>query len=155
LPTDLDDAGGESRCWSNITFRYISARRRCARRAPPANRRGVFTSSVELKQWSRLHFEGDPEIVKFRVSQEDRGCIRDQGGATANTILDSPSDADRPDFSGGMAYRHNAYDPPRQGTTRRYRSQSGPTCTAADKGVMFDFLRSRLAPVSGRQAADL
>lgn len=64
--------------------------------------------------------------------------------------------ADRPDSVAGMAYLHNASD---NALVKELLSvpvsTTGRLFTAADKGAMFDFLRSGLAPVSGRQAGDL
>lgn len=64
--------------------------------------------------------------------------------------------AEHPDSLAGMAYLHNASDPALVKDLLAVPiSTSGRLFTAGEKGAMFDFLRSRLAPGSGRQAADL
>jgi len=114
---------------------------------------------VELKQWSAAYaFEGDPEIVevpgmpggpKLHPAIQVRGYCE--------YLLDfARVVADRPDSVAGMAYLHNASDPALVKDLLAVPvSTTGRLFTAADKGAMVDFLRSRLAPAPGSQAADL
>ena len=113
---------------------------------------------VELKQWSAAYaFEGAPEILEVPgvpggprlhpVIQVRRYCEYLLGFAR---VL-----AERPDSVAGMAYLHNASDPALVKDLLAVPvSTTGRLFTAADKGAMFDFLRTRLAPVPGREAAD-
>jgi hypothetical protein len=64
--------------------------------------------------------------------------------------------ADRPNSVAGMAYLHNAIDPALVNDMLAVPvSTTGRFFTAADKGAMIDFLRSRLAVGPGRESADL
>ncbi len=114
---------------------------------------------VELKQWSAAYtFEGDPEIVEVPgVPGGPRSHPVIQVRGYCEYLLDfARVIADRPDSVAGMAYLHNASDPALVKELLAVPvSTTGRLFTAADKGAMFDFLRSRLAPVPGRQAADL
>ena len=113
---------------------------------------------VELKQWSAAYaFEGDPEIVDVPGVP---------GGPRLHPVIQVRGYceyllhfarvlADRPDSLAGMAYLHNASDPALiKDLIAVPASTTGRLFTAADKGAMFDFLRTRLAPGAGREAAD-
>lgn len=114
---------------------------------------------VELKQWSAAYsFEGDPEIVEVPgILGGPRLHPVVQVRGYCEYLLDfAVIVAERPDSVAGIAYLHNAFDPAL--VKELYAvpvSTTGRLFTAADKGAMSDFLRSRLAPVPGRQAADL
>lgn len=114
---------------------------------------------VELKQWSTAHtFEGDPEILEVPgVPGGPRLHPVIQVRGYCDYLLDFARVlADRPDSLAGMAYLHNATDPALVKDLRAVPvSMTGQFFTAADKGPMIDFLRSRLAVGSGREAADL
>lgn len=114
---------------------------------------------VELKQWSAAHaFEGNPELVDVPGVP---------GGPRLHPVIqvrgycEYLSDfarvlADHPDSLAGLAYLHNASN--RALVEDLYAvpiSMTGRLFTAADKGAMHKFLRSRLAPQASRQAADL
>lgn len=114
---------------------------------------------VELKQWSAAYtFEGDPEIVEvpgLPGGPRLHPVIQVRG--YCDYLLDfARVMADRPDALAGIAYLHNAADPALVKDLLAVPvSTTGRLFTAADKGAMLDFLRARLSPVPGRQAADL
>ena len=114
---------------------------------------------VELKQWSAASaFEGDPEIVAVPgMPGGPRLHPVVQVRGYCEYLLDFARVlADLPDSLAGMAYLHNAADPAQVKDLLAVPvSTTGRFFTAADKGAMFDFLKSRLAPFSGREAADL
>src|SRR5574340_393960 len=113
---------------------------------------------VELKQWSSAHrYEDDPELVEVPgmpggpklhpVAQVKGYCeyLTDFARAVS----------DQPDALAGFAYLHNATDPGAVAELRTYPTGiTGRMFTAADRGDMLDFLRSRLAPVAGHTAGD-
>lgn len=114
---------------------------------------------VELKQWSAAYaFEGDPEIVEvpgMPGAPKLHPVIQVRG--YCEYLMDfARVVADRPDAVAGMAYLHNAANPALVTDLLAVPvSTTGRLFTAGDKGAMIDFLRSRLAPEPGRQAADL
>jgi hypothetical protein len=114
---------------------------------------------VELKQWSAAYaFEGDPEIVEvpgMPGGPRLHPVIQVRG--YCEYLLDFARVlADRPGSVAGMAYLHNASDPAMVKDLLAVPvSMTGRLFTAADKGAMLDFLRSRLTPGGGREAADL
>ncbi|MCB0923438.1 MAG: DUF2075 domain-containing protein [Mycobacterium sp.] len=114
---------------------------------------------VELKQWSAAYtFEGDPEIVEvpgMPGGPRLHPVIQVRG--YCDYLLDFARVlADRQGSLAGMAYLHNAADPAHVKDLLAVPvSTTGRLFTAADKGAMLDFLRSRLAPFPGREAADL
>lgn len=114
---------------------------------------------VELKQWSAAYaFEGDPEIVQVPgMPGGPRLHPVVQVRGYCEYLLDfARVVADRPDSVAGMAYLHNASNPALVKDLLAVPvSTTGRLFTAGDKGAMLDFLRSRLAPGPGRQAADL
>jgi len=114
---------------------------------------------VELKQWSAAYaFEGDPQIVEVPGAP---GGLRLHPVVQVRAYCDYLSDfarviGDRPDSVAGLAYLHNASNPAMVKDLRAVPvSTTGRLFTAADKGAMLDFLRSRLTPGPGRAAADL
>jgi len=114
---------------------------------------------VELKQWSAAHaFEGDPEILEVPgVPGGPRLHPVIQVRGYCDYLLDFARVlADRPNSVAGMAYLHNAIDPALVNDMLAVPvSTTGRFFTAADKGAMIDFLRSRLAVGPGRESADL
>ena len=152
-------ASAMSRCWSNITFRSRLQRADVVLAGTHPRTGEASYVIVELKQWSAAYtFEGDPEIVEVPgVPGGPRSHPVIQVRGYCEYLLDfARVIADRPDSVAGMAYLHNASDPALVKELLAVPvSTTGRLFTAADKGAMFDFLRSRLAPVPGRQAADL
>jgi len=114
---------------------------------------------VELKQWSAAYsFEGDAELVEvpgMPGGPKQHPVIQVRGyceylAGFARVI------ADQPDALAGMAYLHNAMDPGLVSDLLEVPvSTTGQLFTGADRSRMTEFLRSRLAPVSGRTAGDL
>ncbi|MFT4201589.1 DNA/RNA helicase domain-containing protein [Gordonia sp. (in: high G+C Gram-positive bacteria)] len=114
---------------------------------------------VELKQWTSAHaYEGDSSLVDV---------LGMPGPPKSNPILqvrdycDYIADfaraiEDQPDALAGVAYLHNATDPALVSDLRGVPvTTSGQLFTAAERGAFHEFLRSRLAPTSGRASADL
>ena len=114
---------------------------------------------VELKQWSAAYaFEGDPEVVEVPGMP---------GGPKLNPVVQVRGYCEylanfarviayRPDALAGMAYLHNAVDPALVSDLLVVPvSVTGCLFTGADRSAMAEFLRSRLAPVSGHAAGDL
>lgn len=113
---------------------------------------------VELKQWSAARrFEDNPELVEVAGMP---GGPRLHPVAQVKGYCDYLSDfaravVDQPDALAGLAYLHNATDPSAVAELRAYPGGiTGRLFTAADRGDMIDFLRTRLAPVSGHTAGD-
>lgn len=114
---------------------------------------------VELKQWSAAYsFEGDADLVDvpgMPGGPKQHPVIQVRGYCEyladfARVI------ADQPDALAGMAYLHNALDPVLVADLLAVPvSTTGRLFTGADRSAMAEFLRSRLAPLSGRAAADL
>ncbi len=114
---------------------------------------------VELKQWSAAYaFEGDPELVDVPgVPGGPRQHPVKQVRGYCEYLLDfARVVSDHPDSVAGMAYLHNASDPALVKDLLAVPVlTTGRLFTAGDKDAMFEFLRSRLMPSAGRQAADL
>lgn len=114
---------------------------------------------VELKQWSAAYaFEGDSEVVEVPgLPGGPRLHPVVQVRGYCEYLLDfARVMADHSDPLAGIAYLHNASDPALiKDLLAVPVSTTGRLFTAADKGAMLDFLRSRLSPGPGRQAADL
>ena len=114
---------------------------------------------VELKQWSAAYaFEGDPQLLDVPgVPGGPRLHPVIQVRGYCEYLYDFARVlADHPEALAGMAYLHNASDPALVKDLLAVPvSTTGRLFTAGDKGVMLDFLKSRLAPGPGRQAADL
>ncbi|GAA2053434.1 DNA/RNA helicase domain-containing protein [Williamsia deligens] len=114
---------------------------------------------VELKQWSAAaSFEGNPELVavpgmpggpKLHPVLQVRGYC--------NYIADFARALEyQPDSLAGMAYLHNANDSTAVvDLTLVPVSTTGRFFTGATRGAMIAFLKSRLAPLPGRAAADI
>src|SRR5690625_4476720 len=114
---------------------------------------------VELKQWSAAYaFEGDSEILDVPgVPGGPRLHPVIQVRGYCEYLFDFARVlTDQPDALAGMAYLHNATNPALVKDLLAVPvSTMGRLFTAADKGSMLNFLRSRLASGPGRQAADL
>jgi hypothetical protein len=114
---------------------------------------------VELKQWSAAYaFEGDSQLLDVPgVPGGPRLHPVIQVRGYCEYLYDFARVlADHPDALAGMAYLHNASDPALVKDLLGVPvSTTGRLFTAADKGAMLKFLKSRLAPGPGRQAADL
>lgn len=111
---------------------------------------------VELKQWSRAlpddddqslcHVEGYGRPVLHPVDQVRGYCryLVDFNGALS----------DHPERVCGAAYLHNATERAVDGLRQRDEDAYGALFTGDQRGEFADFLRARLAPTSGAQAAD-
>ncbi|WP_261379552.1 DUF2075 domain-containing protein [Rhodococcus rhodochrous] len=113
---------------------------------------------VELKQWTAAYrYENNPELVEVPGMP---GAPKLHPVAQVRGYCEYISDfaravSDQPDAVAGIAYLHNATDPEAVADLRAYPAGvTGRLFTAADRGDMHDFLRTRLAPSSGRAAAD-
>ncbi|WP_017597330.1 DUF2075 domain-containing protein [Nocardiopsis lucentensis] len=112
---------------------------------------------VELKQWSEAEsWEEDPTMVL--VPHQPGGPrlhpvlqVRDY----CSYIGDFVSSITNPDKQlRGVAYLHNAYDPAVRDLFDLSADDHGQLFTAQGRGAFLDFLRSRLTPMSGAEAAD-
>ncbi|WP_158726424.1 DUF2075 domain-containing protein [Tomitella fengzijianii] len=115
---------------------------------------------VELKQWTAAYsFEDSPDLVEVPGMP---------GGPKLNPIeqvrgyCDYMTDFaralhDQPDALAGLAYLHNAADPSLVADLRTVPvTTTGQLFTAAERGKLHDFLRTRLAPgASGSSSADM
>lgn len=112
---------------------------------------------VELKQWSEAEsWEEDPTMVlvpqqpggpKLHPVLQVRGYC-DYIGDFVSTVTD-PEKQLR-----GAAYLHNAYDPAVCDLFDLSQDDNGRLFTAQRRGEFLDFLRGRLAPLSGAESAD-
>ncbi|MFD3683878.1 DNA/RNA helicase domain-containing protein [Nocardiopsis sp. NPDC058631] len=112
---------------------------------------------VELKQWSEAEsWEEDPTMVL--VPHQPGGPklhpvlqVRDY----CSYIGDFVSSVTDPEKQvRGAAYLHNAYDPAVRDLFDLPQDGNGRLFTAQRRGEFLDFLRSRLAPLPGAEAAD-
>lgn len=114
---------------------------------------------VELKQWSAAYaFEGDPQLLEVPGVPGGRRLhpVIQVRGYCEYLYDFTRVLSDHPDALAGMAYLHNASNPALVKDLLGVPvSTTGRLFTAADKGAMLSFLKSRLAPGPGRQAADL
>jgi DUF2075 family protein len=112
---------------------------------------------VELKQWSEAEsWEEDPTMVL--VSHQPGGPklhpvlqVRDYCSYLGDFVSSVTDPAKQ---LRGAAYLHNAYDPAVRDLFDLPADDHGQLFTAQSRGTFLDFLRSRLAPVSGADSAD-
>ena len=113
---------------------------------------------VELKQWSAARsFEGSVELVVVpgMPGGPKQHPVRQVQGYCSYLADFLRTLEHQPDALAGLAYLHNATDPAAVADLRRYPvSTTGRLFTAADRGDLLDFLRSRLSPEPGAAAAD-
>ncbi len=113
---------------------------------------------VELKQWSAARsFEGSAELVDVpgMAGGPKQHPVRQVEGYCRYLADFLRALEHQPDALAGLAYLHNATDPAAVADLRRYPvSPTGRLFTAADRGDLLDFLRSRLSPEPGAAAAD-
>ena len=113
---------------------------------------------VELKQWSAARsFEGSVELVVVpgMPGGPKQHPVRQVQGYCSYLADFLRTLEHQPDALAGLAYLHNATDPAAVADLRRYPvSTTGRLFTAADRGDLLDFLRSRLSPEPGASAAD-
>ncbi|MBM7366556.1 DUF2075 domain-containing protein [Gordonia hydrophobica] len=114
---------------------------------------------VELKQWTAAYaFEDSSEIVdvpgmpggpKLNPINQVRGYC--DYLADFARVLEN-----QPDALAGVAYLHNANDPALVADLRAVPIDTrGQIFTGAERGKFHDFLRSRLAPSTGKTVADM
>lgn len=113
---------------------------------------------VELKQWSAARsFEGSAELVVVpgMAGGPKQHPVRQVEGYCSYLADFLRALEHQPDALAGLAYLHNATDPAAVADLRRYPvSTTGRLFTAADRGDLLNFLRSRLSPEPGAAAAD-
>ncbi|MET9712079.1 DUF2075 domain-containing protein [Nocardiopsis alba] len=112
---------------------------------------------VELKQWSEAEsWEEDAGMVlvphqpggpKLHPVLQVRGYC-EYIGDFVSSVTDSEKQLR------GVAYLHNAYDPAVNDLFDLPQDDNGRLFTAQRRGEFLSFLRSRLAPLSGAEAAD-
>ncbi|MGB3698798.1 MAG: DUF2075 domain-containing protein [Gordonia sp. (in: high G+C Gram-positive bacteria)] len=114
---------------------------------------------VELKQWTAAYaFEGSSGILdvpgmpggpKLNPVNQVRGYC--EYLADFARVVEN-----QPDALAGVAYLHNATDPALVADLRAVPIDTrGQIFTGAERGKLHDFLRSRLAPGSGKTSADM
>ncbi|WP_310964912.1 DNA/RNA helicase domain-containing protein [Nocardioides terrisoli] len=111
---------------------------------------------VELKQWSRaLLLDGSDDLVEFEGQgtrlhpvEQVRGYCRYLTDYVATLSQD-------PEQIAGVAYLHNATDQDVAALWLMPEDDQGRLFTGQRRGQFHDYLRSRLAPASGVDAADL
>ncbi len=113
---------------------------------------------VELKQWSAAHrYEDSVELVDVPGIP---GGPKLHPVAQVKGYCDYLSDfakalADQPDALAGIAYLHNATDPGAVADLRAFPvSATARLYTAADRGDMVTFLKTRLSATTGHTAGD-
>ncbi|MDH6289412.1 hypothetical protein M2275_004331 [Rhodococcus opacus] len=113
---------------------------------------------VELKQWSAAHrYEDSVELVDVPGMP---GGPKLHPVAQVKGYCDYLSDfakalANRPDALAGIAYLHNATDPGAVADLRAFPvSTTARLYTAADRGDMVEFLKTRLSATAGHTAGD-
>ncbi|EHI41037.1 ATP/GTP-binding protein [Rhodococcus opacus PD630] len=113
---------------------------------------------VELKQWSAAHrYEDSVELVDVPGMP---GGPKLHPVAQVKGYCDYLSDfakalADQPDALAGIAYLHNATDPGAIADLRAFPvSTTARLYTAADRGDMLAFLKTRLSATTGHTAGD-
>ncbi|MFZ2177434.1 MAG: DUF2075 domain-containing protein [Rhodococcus sp. (in: high G+C Gram-positive bacteria)] len=113
---------------------------------------------VELKQWSAAtHFEDSAELVEVPGMP---GGPKLHPVAQVKGYCDYLADfakalADQPDALAGIAYLHNATDAGAVADLRAFpASTTARLFTAADRGDMLTFLKSRLSANAGHTAGD-
>jgi len=113
---------------------------------------------VELKQWSAARsFEGSAELVDVpgMPGGPNQHPVRQVEGYCAYLADFLRTLEHQPDALAGLAYLHKATDPAATADLRRYPvSTTGRLFTGADRDALTTFLQTRLAPGSGRDAAD-
>jgi len=113
---------------------------------------------VELKQWSAAHrYEDSVELVDVPGMP---GGPKLHPVAQVKGYCDYLSDfakalANQPDALAGIAYLHNATDPGAVADLRAFPvSTTARLYTAADRGDMVEFLKTRLSATTGHTAGD-
>ncbi|MFD3810677.1 DNA/RNA helicase domain-containing protein [Rhodococcus sp. NPDC058639] len=113
---------------------------------------------VELKQWTAAyHYEDNPELVEVpgMPGGPKLHPVAQVKGYCEYLFDFARALSDQPDALAGIAYLHNATDPGTVSDLRAYPTDvTGRMFTAAERGDMLDFLRTRLASVSGHAAGD-
>ncbi len=113
---------------------------------------------VELKQWTAAYrYEDNPELVEVpgMPGGPKLHPVAQVKGYCEYLFDFARALSDQPDALAGIAYLHNATDPGTVSDLRAYPTDvTGRMFTAAERGDLLDFLRIRLASVSGHAAGD-
>ncbi|QKW22338.1 DUF2075 domain-containing protein [Kitasatospora sp. NA04385] len=112
---------------------------------------------VELKQWSSALPE-DSEPLLCRVDAYTRPVlnpVEQVRGYCDYLISFNGALAEHPERISGVAFLHNATEFGVQGLYEVQQDERGRLFTAERRGEFVEYLRSKLKPASGAQAADL
>jgi hypothetical protein len=111
---------------------------------------------VELKQWSGAEpLDDDPELCQVDAyTRPVLNPITQVRGYCDYLVSFNGALADHPERIAGAAYLHNATEFGAAGLYSAGESERGRLFTAERRGEFLAFLRSRLAPVPGADAAD-
>ncbi|MGG2458707.1 DNA/RNA helicase domain-containing protein [Streptomyces sp. RGM 3693] len=112
---------------------------------------------VELKQWSEAYPDEDDEPTLCRVDAYARPVlhpIEQVRGYCAYLVSFNGALAQNPEQIAGVAYLHNATEFGVSGLYATQQDEHGRMFTADRRGEFVSYLRSRLAPAPGAEAAD-
>ncbi|MFF2630663.1 DNA/RNA helicase domain-containing protein [Kitasatospora griseola] len=112
---------------------------------------------VELKQWSSaLPEDGEPLLCRVDAyTRPVLNPIEQVRGYCDYLVSFNGALAEHPDRVSGVAFLHNATEFGVQGLYEVEQDERGRLFTAERRGEFVEYLRSKLSPVSGAQAADL
>ncbi|MDP9613511.1 MULTISPECIES: DUF2075 domain-containing protein [Streptomyces] len=113
---------------------------------------------VELKQWSKAHPDEDDGPVLCRVEDHYRrpvlNPIEQVRGYCDYLVAFNGVLAQHPERIAGVAYLHNAKELDVAGLYQVELTERGQMFTADRRGEFLTYLKSKLAPESGAEAAD-
>ncbi|MCK7625784.1 DUF2075 domain-containing protein [Streptomyces sp. RS10V-4] len=112
---------------------------------------------VELKQWSEAYSDEDDEPALCRVDAYPRPVlnpIEQVRGYCAYLVSFNGTLARNPEQIAGVAYLHNATEFGVSGLYAAPQDEHGRMFTQERRGEFVGYLRSRLAPAPGAEAAD-
>ncbi|WP_275557530.1 DUF2075 domain-containing protein [Streptomyces sp. 5-6(2022)] len=113
---------------------------------------------VELKQWSKAHPDEDDGPVLCRVEGHYRrpvlNPIEQVRGYCDYLVAFNGALAQHPERIAGAAYLHNAKELDVAGLDQVALNERGQMFTADRRGEFLTYLKSKLAPESGADAAD-
>ncbi|WP_369361098.1 DNA/RNA helicase domain-containing protein [Streptomyces sp. cg2] len=113
---------------------------------------------VELKQWSEAYPDEDDEAMLCRVDSFSRPVlnpIEQVRGYCAYLASFNGALAQNPERIAGVAYLHNATEFGVSGLRAARQDEQGRMFTEERRGEFISYLRSRLAPAPGAEAADV
>ncbi|MFH8980582.1 DNA/RNA helicase domain-containing protein [Streptomyces varsoviensis] len=112
---------------------------------------------VELKQWSQAYTEEGEDATLCRIDAYPRPVLNpiEQVRGYADYLVSfNGALAEHPERVSGVAYLHNATEFGVSGLYEAVQDERGRMFTGDRRGEFLEYLRSKLAPASGAQAAD-